>query len=84
MARYLQKWERTQKEILDEAFEICDAVHSWSIAEMARQASLSPSCISNLYYGQTKRPQFRTVLLVCRAVGMDLQAIKLQIKKVAA
>lgn len=63
--------------ILDELFEI--AHHrglSWS--DIAKESGLSYQTVVNLGERWTKRPHYRTVLLIANALDMDIQ---LSVKK---
>ena len=57
--------------ILDELFEVA-VDRGWSWGELASEAGLAYQTVVNLGERWTKRPQFRTVLLIARAVDCEL------------
>ena len=59
--------------ILDELFEIAAeefGMQAWN--ELAKRSGLAYSTVVNLGERWTKRPQYRTVLLIAKAVGRDV------------
>jgi hypothetical protein len=57
--------------ILDELFEIATD-KGWSWTNLASEAGLAYQTVINLGERWTKRPQFRTVLLLARAVDYQI------------
>lgn len=57
--------------ILDELFEVA-VDRGWTWAHLASEAGLAYQTVVNLGERWTKRPQFRTVLLIARAVDCEL------------
>lgn len=79
---YLREKTKTVKEdltyfkqldaILDELFEIANERGlSWS--DIAKESGLSHQTVVNLGERWTKRPQYRTVLFIANALGMNIQ-----------
>jgi lambda repressor-like predicted transcriptional regulator len=58
--------------ILDELFEVAEQ-RGWSWTQLASEAGLAYQTVVNLGERWTNRPQFRTVLLVARAVDREFQ-----------
>jgi hypothetical protein len=67
--------------VLDELFEVATeefGMQAWK--ELAERSGLAYNTIVNLGERWTKRPQYRTVLLIAKAVGRDI-ALKAEKKK---
>lgn len=82
--RKKENWEVVQGELLDTIFDIAYNLHGWSTNRLAKQAGLAWSTIERLYVGQTRRPQFRTIVLLSNTVGMDVRLVKKTLGKAAA
>lgn len=66
--------------ILDDLFEVATD-KGWSWTQLASEAGLAYQTVVNLGERWTKRPQFRTVLLIARAVDHQILAEERQGKK---
>jgi lambda repressor-like predicted transcriptional regulator len=77
-------WKQIQDRILDDIFDIAADVHGWTINEFSERSGLAWSTIENLRANITRFPQFRTVVLLARAVGMDVSVITKEYKKARA
>lgn len=51
--------------------EIFDCALDWSWSDWASASGLCPETVRRLGERETKRPQFRTVLLLAQAVGYN-------------
>ena len=42
-----------------------------TVNALAVQANVSPSTVSNIFYGATRKPQFATMVRIARAIGPE-------------
>lgn len=77
-------WFKIQERILDDIFDIANDIHGWSICQFSSHSGLAWSTIERIRNKDTKYPQFRTIILLARSVGMNVSVVTKQLKKVKA
>ena len=77
-------WQRIQDRILDDIFDAAADIHGWSISDFSRKTGLAWNTIENIRARITKRPQFRTVILLARAVHFNVTIVERELKKAKA
>lgn len=77
-------WRQIQNRILDDIFDIASDIHGWNVNELATRSGLAWNTVENLNSNVTKFPQFRTIILLAKAVGMNVSVISEEIKRAKA
>jgi transcriptional regulator with XRE-family HTH domain len=52
--------------------------------EISNRSGVTVGTLSNWFHGETKRPQFASLMAVCRVLGYDLEVVKRKEKNVVS
>ena len=77
-------WKKIQDRILDDIFDIAADIHGWNVYEFSSRTGLAWTTIEKLRTNETRFPQFRTIILLAKAVGMNVSVITKELKKAKA
>jgi transcriptional regulator with XRE-family HTH domain len=64
-------------EILDHVFDEAELTNNFTVKQLAEKAGLGMATVYNLRNRYTEYPQFRTVFLLARAVGLKMEILQL-------
>jgi hypothetical protein len=74
-------YERELNRLIDDLFCEATNIHGWNWQKLANRAGLSYTCVYRLGTYQTRLPQLRTIILLCKALGYTIELVQKAIIK---
>lgn len=80
MIEVSQDYLRALNRLVDDIFSVATYEKDWTWGRLAKEAGVAYTTVCRLGERETRLPQLRSIYRLAKAVGMDLQVVKHELK----